>query len=489
MRFALLLIATVALVPLGACSRASSGRDVRITNTPQSPEVIARLEEARRENPGSGAAARALGISYYKAGRFQEARETLEAARRLDPNDGTAALYLGLTYESLDDIAGAREAYKRYIENGKTKSVRQQLEARVAYLNRRELELAAKRSIANEAELASQPGSPTTIAVLPLTFTGTDSSLAPLERGIAELIVTDLGRLPALTVVERDRLQALVDEIKRTQGEQFDSTSQLRTGRLVRAGRIIQGSINQTGDQEIQLNAAVVDVPTSQILRTARASDQLENLFDMEKRLIFDIVEGLGLVITARERGLLEQRPTRSLAAFLAYSRGLQEEDRGNLDRANEFFQQAVRIDPGFQGASQSSQRTQAAVSGSQVSSASVESNLQGTSEGAVVAAAEQGTVVSNVQAPSTSGTLSTTTNSLNPSPSSSATTSGVTNSGQTQTTTTTGPVSTSAGSSTGTGTTPPPTTTNTQGTATGNTNPTRQQTGTITIIIRPPTE
>ena len=48
----------------------------------------------------------------------------------------------------------------------------------------------------------------------PLRFNGTDSTLKPLERGMAELIITDLSRSARLTVVERDRMQALADEIQ-----------------------------------------------------------------------------------------------------------------------------------------------------------------------------------------------------------------------------------------------------------------------------------
>ena len=81
---------------LGACA---SGRS------------IARLEAEQRAEPGSFAVNRSLGIGYYKAGRFAEARDALETAARLNPKDGTTALYLGLAAEELGDLAGAKRAY------------------------------------------------------------------------------------------------------------------------------------------------------------------------------------------------------------------------------------------------------------------------------------------------------------------------------------------------------------------------------------------
>jgi hypothetical protein len=42
---------------------------------------------------------------------------------------------------------------------------------------------------------------------------------------------------------------------------------------------------------------------------------------------------------------------TQSLAAFLAYSRGLAAEDAGDFSRAAAYFSEAVQTDPGFQAA------------------------------------------------------------------------------------------------------------------------------------------
>src|SRR5258708_225610 len=90
--------------------------------------------------------------------------------------------------------------------------------------------------------VAPTPGS---VAVLPLRFSGSDSSLRPLERGFADLLTTDLGRSSQLTLVERGRLQALLDEMRLQSGGATDAASNVRAGQLVRAGRIVQGSLLQ----------------------------------------------------------------------------------------------------------------------------------------------------------------------------------------------------------------------------------------------------
>jgi tetratricopeptide (TPR) repeat protein len=355
---------------LGACASSGSGSS------------LARLEQEQHASPGSFAVNRSLGIAYYKAGRYADARAALEAASRLEPNDGTTALYLGLSAEELGDLAAARRAYASYLTVGRTSRVRRQLQSRLAALAKRELAADAKLAVQRERSLGSVSGSPTTIAVLPLRFTGADSSLRPLERGFAELLTTDLARSSKLTLVERPRIQALLDELALQRGGQTDASTNVRAGKLLRAGRVVQGSILQLDGSQLRVDAAVVDVPTTQVRGTTQGADQADRLFDLEKRIALDLFRELGVTLTVAERTAIEQRPTRSLAAFLAYSRGLTAEDQGRYDDASRFYQDAARIDPGFGAALQKSQDARTISSG-QVSAKSVETVFRGTAESA----------------------------------------------------------------------------------------------------------
>ena len=228
----------------------------------QSADGITRLERARTARPNDAAVARSLGIAYYKAGKYAEARQLLDQAVRLDPRDGSAALYLGLTAEQQKDLTGAKAAYQTYVRYGRTSKVRKQLETRLAAVTRLELASAAKAAVAREQQLANQTASARTVAVLPLEFRGSDSTLKPLERGFAELLTIDLARSKQLTVVERARLQALVDEIKLQQSGATDAASNVRAGKIIQAGRIVQGAIMQNG-QRLRVDAAIVNTQTS----------------------------------------------------------------------------------------------------------------------------------------------------------------------------------------------------------------------------------
>lgn len=377
------------------------------------PQVaIARLEAQRAASPKSVDVIRALGIQYYKAQRYADARAALTDAAKLAPTDGVVALYLGMSAEGMNDLPAAKAAYASYLKVGRTQRVRRQLEGRLAAMQRRELQDAAKAAIAQEATLSTTAGDKNTVAVMPFRFTGSDSSLQPLERGFADLLATDLSRVKAVTVVERARLQAILDEIKLAQSGAVESTTAVRAGKLIQAGTLVQGSLLQNGDK-LRTDAALVSVATSALSPSGAADEQnLDHLFDMEKKIALALVSTLGVQITTAERNAIEQRPTKSLAAFLAYSQGLAYEDQGRFDDASRAYANAARIDPGFGVAATKSTQT-ANMSIGSGTTATLEASLQGTSEGAVVSAANQGSASSAGQA---GGSAQLAAESLNPS-------------------------------------------------------------------------
>ena len=405
MRSTRILIALSVTTAIAACAPAVQG----------TAESISRLERQRSTQPGNVQVQRALGIAYFKAGRFDDARTTLEGAHKADPRDGTTALYLGLTAEQQNDLPAAREAYSSYVKYGRTARVRKQLQDRLAALSRKEVAMFAKGAIAQEKTLSSTPGNPRTVAVLPLKFTGADTSLVPLERGLAELITTDLSRSSQLTVVERARLQALLDEVQLQQGGTVDQSTTVRTGKLIQAGRMVSGSILQTGGN-IRVDAAVISVADAGV--TAGTSDDrsLDQVFTIEKNIVLGLFQQMGITLTTAERNQIEERPTRSLAAFLAYSRGLKLEDQGKYDEASQSFREAVRIDPNFGSAKQKSSETAAVQQGTKVTTTTVEAGLKGTSEGSVVNAASQGASTPASGSTTVGSTASSTAETLNPS-------------------------------------------------------------------------
>jgi tetratricopeptide (TPR) repeat protein len=360
-------------------------------------------------HPGSVAANRALGIWYYKAERFAEALVPLEQARHLDPNDGVTALYTGLAAEQTKDYAAAKAAYNAYLAVGKTRSVRNDIRVRLVSVTREEAKAAAKDAVAREAQIAQVAGSPTTVAVLPFSIAGSDANLQPLQVGLADLVISDLAKPKKVTVVERDQIQAIADEIALSRSGQVDAATAVRAGKLIQAGRIVKGSLIATGASNITMTSTTVNTENSATVgQGLDANGTLDKLFDLEKQLVFATFADLGVTLTPAEHQDVDRRPTHSLQAFIDYSRGLQAADAGRLDDAARFFESARSIDPGFGAALQ---RAQTASAASANTNTKIESNLKGSSEGQTVAAAASGSTISS----NLNTTLNTVIGDVNP--------------------------------------------------------------------------
>ncbi len=418
----------------------------------QRADAVSRLETARATRPKNIAALRALGVAYFKADRFGDAHAVLDHARRLDPRDGVSALYAGMSAEALKDYTNAKAAYNSYLRVGRTRRVRNQISQRLAAMARDEIIASAKAAVANEATLSRTPGAWRTVAVPSFRFAGPDSSLAPLERGLAELVITDLGHSAQLTIVERDRMQALADEIQLGAGDRADSATAARAGRLLQAGRLVSGGILQLGSQ-LRLSSSVVDVATSQISDPADVTNALDALFAAQKQLVLRIFDQLGVTLTPAERQLVDRTPTTNLNAFLEYSRGLMASDDGRFDDAARFFESARSLDPSFGAATSRASTAQAAALGAQVSATTIEAGLQGSAEGQTVNAASQGNTTSGG---GLSETLRQTAQGVNP-PSITPASNDAGSGGSTTTTTTSTPTRDGQGEVTGTNTPIPP--------------------------------
>jgi len=127
-------------------------------------------------------------------------------------------------------------------------------------------------TIFEKQQLSTVPASPRTVAVMPLRFVGPDSTLQPLERGFAELITIDLSRSHLLTVVERARIQALLDELSLQQSGQTDANTNVRAGKIIQAGRIVSGQIAQVA-RGLRVDAAILNTQTSSVTGGAAVTE------------------------------------------------------------------------------------------------------------------------------------------------------------------------------------------------------------------------
>ena len=60
-----------------------------------------------------------------------------------------------------------------------------------------------------------------------------DETMAPLGKGLADMMITDLSALPQIRVVEREKLEALLRELALQQTEYFDPVTAQHIGQTL----------------------------------------------------------------------------------------------------------------------------------------------------------------------------------------------------------------------------------------------------------------
>lgn len=339
--------ARVAVTLVSCLAIACAGAPKPASPAPAIPELEARLAR----HPDDPAANLRLAKAYYAAGRFADTRRAVGSALQVQPANDEAHVYLGLSYEGLTQYDSARAVYSGLLASQPSRSVRRLVSGRLVIVTRLALRSAAREAIARESLLARTPPEPNTVAVMAFRYTGSDSAFRPLERGLAALVVTDLSRVRQLRIVERARLQALLDELQLAESGRVDPATGARSGRLVRASEVVQGQFSVDPTAGFRIDATVVRAADAQVAASGSNTDRLQAMFDIEKAVVFELLAKLGITLTPAEQVAISERPTHDVQAFLLYSRGLEAGDRGDFGVAAGFFGAAARRDPGFAAA------------------------------------------------------------------------------------------------------------------------------------------
>jgi tetratricopeptide (TPR) repeat protein len=321
------------------------------------PVDIAMLEGMLRADSASVPARLQLAAAYARAGDAGRAVPLLEPVVRADSSDAAASFYLGMGYEADERYAEARTLYERFVDSRAPASLRRRIDERLDLLARLELRSAVRASIAQERALAEVSPSPLVVGVFPFLMAG-DTALRPLGRALAELLTTDLGQTSRLRVVERARLQMLLDELELGASRYADPATAARTGRIVGAANLVQGRIDG-GESDLAVQAVVVATtrPDSTV-DPLRQQGGIGRLFDMEKQIALAVYDRLGIQLTAAERQRVNRRATENIQALLAFGFGLEARDAGRYAEAAQHFALARQLDPGFDRAAQLGEET-----------------------------------------------------------------------------------------------------------------------------------
>jgi serine/threonine protein kinase/cytochrome c-type biogenesis protein CcmH/NrfG len=170
-----------------------------------------------------------------------------------------------------------------------------------------------------------------------------------IGQGIAETLTADLTRIRSIAVVARERIFELQRTLNNV-GRDVDERQAIELGRLLGATCMVSGGYQRLGDR-IRITSQALDVATGRQCATVKIDGRLDELFELQDRLVNELKTGLNVEERQQEPAALEPVGTESIEAYQAFSRGmlnLRMAGRDAMDRGIALLEQAITLDPNY---------------------------------------------------------------------------------------------------------------------------------------------
>ena len=315
-------------------------------NAPDNGSMKALIQRLKK-NPNDVQGWNDLGSACIQAKRLDAAQKCLLRAEKLSPNNDQMLFLKGELLEAQEKKADALKAYARYT-GADPGPFRERMEERFQVLKREVVKEEMLQLLENEKAIGALKTSPQTVAVLPFSVQGNEPQLAPLGKGLAEMLITDLSQIQRLKLVERIRVQSLFDEMELGQTGLLDESTTAKFGKMLSAGKVVRGDLSTAQKNQVRMDAVTLNAVQNQVSKPVSVSDAFNNLFRLEKDLAFKVLNLMGVDPTPQEKQKILRVPTKNLQAFIAYCNGLDLEDRGEFKKAAVQYQKALELDPNY---------------------------------------------------------------------------------------------------------------------------------------------
>jgi TolB-like protein/class 3 adenylate cyclase len=190
------------------------------------------------------------------------------------------------------------------------------------------------------APIASTPSAEAahlSIVVLPFTNLSGDPTQDYFADGITENLTTDLSRLSGSFVIARNTAFTY-------KGKSVDAKE---IGKELGVRYVLEGSV-QRDQNQVRVNAQLIDAESGGHLWAERFDKPLSNLFSMQDEIVASLASQLGVELITHEARRAERAPAPD--SMDLYLQGMAWFNKGrnpaDIDRARGFFERALALDP-----------------------------------------------------------------------------------------------------------------------------------------------
>jgi serine/threonine protein kinase/Flp pilus assembly protein TadD len=200
------------------------------------------------------------------------------------------------------------------------------------------------------AAIASQQASAIERSVAVMTFANITREPADdwIGTGIAETVSSDLKNIHGLTVIGRARVYDALRNL--ASNANLDESLAIDIGRRLGATWVVVGGFQKMGEV-VRITANFVEVATGAVRQTVKVDGRVGDIFALQDKIVYELSQGLNLVLRGTEVAEIERRETKSVEAYESFARGMMNlrlASRDSIERAIAAFEHATRKDPEY---------------------------------------------------------------------------------------------------------------------------------------------
>ncbi len=192
---------------------------------------------------------------------------------------------------------------------------------------------------------ASQPSHPARpsrpgVVILPFVNMSGDPEQEYFSDGVTEDIITDLGRVSALSVASRNSAFSYKGK----------TVAPAQIARALNVTYVMEGSVRKSGNR-VRITAQLLEAATDTQVWAERYDRTLDDIFAIQDEISKAIVAALKVKLLPAEKAAIEQRSTTNSAAYELFlmARGFQRKGSERLKPVIvRMCRRAVEIDPDF---------------------------------------------------------------------------------------------------------------------------------------------
>ena len=189
-----------------------------------------------------------------------------------------------------------------------------------------------------------------TVAILYFDYTGKDDQMGMLRKGLAQMLISDLSGNASFEIVERDRLQEILEELKLNQTNQIDKGSANKIGKLLGARYMVLGGYFDLMGS-LRVDARVVEVETGKVIKSVGSTSKPEEFLNLQQRLSGELTSVLSTELKSSTAPTKDRpKPPKELRVSTArkYSEALDAIDKKDKETAKAKLKEVLKEQPDF---------------------------------------------------------------------------------------------------------------------------------------------